>query len=282
MEMPELWSYSRVPNVPEIGSINPGGRPGVFFPGRRAGGAGGPRRTVGHIEKKSPFFDRPAKIAALHDAIDFFNIVLADVALNQVAGDVVEGKTIRIAQTIGVDFRHLACAVKRIAGRDAILSVGADRIKTCRRQGWIERVKPQHFAERGDQVLGVAARHDVTRSDIIGVAAITQREIRVTVRPEGDRAAVMIARVLAERDDLPARSGINDIGVRARDLPLVDDVFVVVGGSSRHRVSRRCVCWYQLAVVGVERLITRAGRVSETGMKSQSEEAAFVIWVGRD
>src|ERR1035437_10079717 len=91
----------------------------------------------------------------------------------------------------------------------------------------------------------------------------------------------MITRSLAEGDDLPPRAGINDIGVRGRNLPLIDDVFVVVCGRSRHRVSWRRRCRYQFAIVSIERLIARADRVVETGMKSQTEKSALVIGAGR-
>src|SRR5262249_18307433 len=52
----------------------------------RADGAGGPGGTIGSVEEKIPFFDGPAVVAAKHDAVDFLDVVLADVGLNQVAG----------------------------------------------------------------------------------------------------------------------------------------------------------------------------------------------------
>src|ERR1051325_3014194 len=89
----------------------------------------------------------------------------------------------------------------------------------------------------------------------------------------------MILCVLAKRDDLPERGGVNDIGVCARDLPLVDGVFEIVGRTAREGVGGQGVRRYHLAVVSVERLITGAGRVVEAGMKSETEQAALVVGV---
>src|SRR5438270_8162370 len=54
----------------------------------------------------------------------------------------------------------------RIGRRDAVLSVGANRIGIAGRHGGIERIKPQHFAERGAEVLGVAARSEEHTSEL--------------------------------------------------------------------------------------------------------------------
>ncbi len=49
-----------------------------------------------------------------------------------------------------------------------------------------------------DRPSKVAAWLDVARADVVGVDAIAECEIRVVVRAELDRAAVVIPRVLAE------------------------------------------------------------------------------------
>ena len=76
-------------------------------------------------------------------------------------------------------------------------------------QGRIQRVDPQHFAQSDTQILGVAARLDMARADVVGVAAVARSQVQIAVRAERDRAAVVVARVLAERDDLAARRRID-------------------------------------------------------------------------
>ena len=98
-------------------------------------------------------------------------------------------------------------------------------------------------------------------ADVVGVAAVAQRQIQVAVRAKGDRAAVVIVRVLAERDDLAARGGIDDVRVGRAHLPLVDHVLVVLRRAVGRDVGRRRPGRNRLAVVGVERAESRGWRV---------------------
>ena len=100
--------------------------------GRRADGAGGSGRTVRAIEEKISFLPRPTIIAANQNAIDLFNVVLSDVGVDQIAGDAIESKAIRIAQTVSVNFMDLARSLERIARGDSILPVGTYLVRNCR------------------------------------------------------------------------------------------------------------------------------------------------------
>ena len=91
----------------EIGSISPAGRPGCDC--RR-----GADRAVGAIEQEVAFLDRPAVVAAERDAVDFLDVVLADVGEDQIAVQAIEGEAVRIAKPVGIDFPDLAGARERI------------------------------------------------------------------------------------------------------------------------------------------------------------------------
>ena len=206
MEMPSLWSYSSVPKVPVIGIDQARRTSRAAISRRVADGAGVAGRTVGAVEKEVTFFDRPAVVAADNDAVNLLDVVLADVGMNQLA---IERGRRKSDKDCAIRKRRSPApgpALERIARRDAVLSVGADRIGTagCQRRdgaGRTARILPSGVLRfwalpPGSMWLG---------SDIVGVAAIAQSEIHVAVRSEGDRAAVMIARGLAKGDDLPAR-----------------------------------------------------------------------------
>src|SRR5439155_22677274 len=87
----------------------------------------------------------------------------------------------------------------------------------------------RHLAQGDAQVLRVAARLDVAGADVVGVAAVAGAQVEVAVGAEGDRAAVVVAGVLAEGDQLATGAGIDDVGIGRRDLPLGDQVPVVLG-----------------------------------------------------
>ena len=78
--------------------------------------------------------------------------------------------------------------------------------------------------------MRVAARLNVAWPDVVGVASVSRSEVKIAVRPERDRAAVVVACVLAKGDDLTARCGIDDIGIRGTNFPFVDCVYVVLDG----------------------------------------------------
>ena len=244
-------------------------------------GSGVAGRSVGVVEKKVAFFDCPAVVAAEDNAVNLLNRVLAHVRLNQIAGDAVERKTVRIAQPVSINFRHLARALERVGRRNAVLAVGADRVGAGGIQRWVDWIEPQHFSKGRAQVLCVSAWFDVARAGVIGVAAVAKAQIQISVGSERNRAAVVIAGVLAEGNHLAPGSDIHEVAVRVGNLPFVDHVLGIVGRRVRRDVSRRGRHRDQFAVVGVERLITGAGRVGEAGMKGQAEQAALVVGVGR-
>ena len=125
--MPSPWSYSSVPAVPTIGSISPAGAPGLRTPMVPAPGSV-------RLNRKVAFLDRPAVVAADRDAVDLFDVVLADVGEDQVAGGAVEAEAVGVAKAVGVDLGHLACVLERVADRDPVLAVGAHRIGAAGRQ----------------------------------------------------------------------------------------------------------------------------------------------------
>ena len=79
-----------------------------------------PDLIIGHVEQVVPFFDGPAIVAALYDAVDLLNVVLAYVGFDQITRDGVEAIAIGVAKAIGVDLRHLAWRLERVGGRDAV------------------------------------------------------------------------------------------------------------------------------------------------------------------
>src|SRR4051812_45742875 len=178
-------------------------------------------RTVGHIEKEIAFFDCPSVIAGPDDPVDLLDIVLADISFNEVARNRIERKAIRVAQAVGVYFRHLTGALERIVCGNAVLSVAAERIVAGGVKARVEWIEAQHFTKRHAEVLRVAPRRDVAGTDVIGVAAIAQSQVHVAVGSKGAGAAVMVLSIFAEGDDLAQGRRINGTGVSAGDLPFV-------------------------------------------------------------
>ena len=185
----------------------------------------------------------------------------------------IEGKAIGIAHAVAVNLVYLARALERIARRNPVLAVGTDRIRTGG-QSRIERIESQEFSERRGQVLGVAAGFDVTWSNVIGIAAISQGQIHIAVGTEGECAAVVVGGVLAERDNFPARRGIDNAGIGGRNFPFVDDVSIGVRGGRRHGISGQGAGGNDFAVVSVERAIAGAVGIIVAGMKSEPEKTA--------
>src|SRR4029079_6447106 len=156
------------------------------------------------IKEKRTLFDRPAKVAANGHAVDLFDRILTDVRHNQVAGGRVESVTIGIAKPIGIDFPELACTSKRVGGWNSILPVAADWI-CIGRQRRIDWIDPEHFSKCHSQVLRIAARVEVVWADSVGVAAAAGGQIKVTVRTESDRPAIVITGVLTKRNNFASR-----------------------------------------------------------------------------
>src|SRR5262245_25320232 len=144
----------------------------------------------------------------------------------------------------------------------------------------MERIESQEFAERSAQVLRIAARRDVADTYIVGIAAIAKRQIQVAVRAERAGATVMIAGGLAKGNHLAARRWINDAGVSARNLPLVEDVLIIVRRGSGNGECGWCVRW--LTVVGVERAVAGAGGIGVARVESNAQQPTLIVRAGRD
>src|SRR5205085_9565863 len=144
-------------------------------------------------------------------------------------------------------------------------------------EGGVDRVDAQHLAQGHAQVLRVAAGLDVAGADVVGVAAVAGAQVEVAVGAEGDGAAVVVAGVLAEGDQLAARVGVDHVRVGRRHLPLGDQVLVILRRVVGCDVGRACA--QRLARVGVERAIADAGRVDETRVNSQPGESAHAVGV---
>src|SRR5439155_24264729 len=147
--------------------------------------------------------------------------------------------------------------------------------------GGVQRVGPRHFAKCDGQVLGVAAGLDVARAHVVGVSAVARREVQVSVPGEGDRPAVVVARVLSEGDQLPTGARIHHVGIGGRHLPFRDQVHVVLRRVVGGRIGRPAGGGNGFARVGVERAVPEAGRFVESGVERQPQEAALVVGVGR-
>ena len=121
----------------------------------------------------------------------------------------------------------------------------------------------------------------MARPHVVGVAAVSQCQVRIAIGTECNRSAVVVPRVLAERDDLAPRARIHHVGVRGADLPLVNDVLVGHHRTIGRDISRQCPRWNDLAVVGIERAVADAEWIEETRMECQPEKSTFVVGVGR-
>src|SRR5262249_15820374 len=85
--------------------------------------------TVRAVEQEVAFLDRPAVVFTDLNAVNLFDVILANVGFDQVTRDEVEAIAIGIAEPIRVDLRHLARALERVARWDSVLAVSADRIR---------------------------------------------------------------------------------------------------------------------------------------------------------
>ena len=69
------------------------------------------------------------------------------------------------------------------------------------------------------------------------VSAIAQTEIQKTIGSKSYRAAVVVVYIFAERNDLATGERIDEVRIVATNLPLVDHIFVDLGGIVRRDVS---------------------------------------------
>ena len=130
-------------------------------------------RAVGWIEKKGAFLAIPAVVLASFDKVNFFDVVLADIAGDQTPGRHVEGKAERITQPVGVDLVQGSAAVNERIGRgNAVAAVGADGIGASGGKGRIERIDAQNFTKHSGEVLAIADRGIVTVADIISSTTV--------------------------------------------------------------------------------------------------------------
>ena len=107
-----------------------------------------------------------------HD-VDFLDVILPDVAGDQLATGRVEREAERITQTVGVDLMHGGAATDEgIARRNAVAPVRAGGVGAARGERGIERIDAQNFAEHGGEILAVAGDVVVAVADVIGSAAV--------------------------------------------------------------------------------------------------------------
>ena len=119
----------------------------------------------------------PAAVLALGDDVDLLVAVLLDVAAEQlVLAAHVEGAAPRVAVPVGPDPRvGVGVAGERIVLGDRAVGVDA-----------------QDLAVRAGQILAVALGHVVADAPVVGVAAVTGRDVELAVRPETDPMAVVV------------------------------------------------------------------------------------------
>src|SRR5690606_11876852 len=133
----------------------------------------------------------------------------------------VPAEALRVAHTQGVDLAQRAVVTdERIVGRDTVLAVRAARA---------ERVDAQDLAERGTPLLREVQR--ITAAAAVRRTDVEQTEVRITgprVRPEGDVAAVVVAKRLFEAHQHARCTAIVRRGIRILGAPL-----------EQHRVVRR-------------------------------------------
>ena len=235
------------------------------------------------LNRKLPSFWPQPKLPPICKRSISSNSVLADVANDDGAAaakvGAVDSKAVGVAETEGVDLSHLARTLKRVAAGQAVLAVGADGVGAARGEHRVDGVDTQHLAQRRAQVLRVAAGLKVAQADIVGVAAVAQAQVHETVGAEGDGAAVVVACVLAERDDLAARPRIDQRRIARADVPFRDHVLVVLQRAVGGRVGGRCAGGYQLAGVGVQRAEAHAARCVVAGVECQAEKTTLIVGV---
>ena len=112
------------------------------------------------------------------DLRDLLPRVLAHVSDPQIPGLRVEREPERVPQADRVDLRSPAAVRVRVVGRDSVRVAGV-------------HVDPQHLAEQLVRVLGAIA-------GIAARTAVSEGQVQVPVRPERDRAAVVVCERLVD------------------------------------------------------------------------------------
>ena len=226
---------------------------------------------VGVIEEAS-FLPPPTVVPSrLHD-IDFLDRVLPDVSHEQPIRHGIKAETIGIPKTVSVNFIEPRHADERIAGRNAIPAVRADRIGAARILRGRERIDAQDFAEKIRRVLAVA---DIRRVAVAGVAAATAvaaPDVEISVaRAEGDFPRVVIRLRMGETKHIAARCRISEIGIARRNLPLRHDTAAVRTARHRHEEVRHPTG--RLRGVGVKPAKARTRRITEPRVKGESQKS---------
>jgi len=177
-------------------------------------------RAVGAgFEVMCAFANVPTVVAAFLNDVHFFPQVLADVAAPERAGGAVKTVTPRIAQAVSEDFfaraavAHVGFLDERIIARDAV----ADLRHIWRTANGLAGVdiNAEHFREQGGIILATA-------KGVVGIAAIAESEIQITIRAEAELAALVIAEGLRDLQDDAFGSEIGFVGVGG-DFEFADD-----------------------------------------------------------
>jgi len=142
------------------------------------------------------FADVPTIIAGLHDDIDFFEPVLADIRRKELPGAAtVKGELPGVAQTPSEDFRApLRPVGKGVARRDRIGRT-------------LVHVDPQDLAQDRHGILAVAL--GPAPAHVVRVPAIPNRDVEVSVRPEHKAAAIMVEIGLIDLHQHPLGGRVN-------------------------------------------------------------------------
>src|ERR1043165_4268319 len=107
------------------------GNSGTAISGRIADCARCTCRTIRPIEKEITFFNRPTVVTTYNNAINLFDVILANIGVNQLASQPIERIAIRIAHAVGIDLMYLPRILERIGRRNTVLPIAADRIRTA-------------------------------------------------------------------------------------------------------------------------------------------------------
>src|SRR5258708_3828977 len=227
--------------------------------------AGHESREILPAEGKGAFLVRPAVVHAASNDVDLFDVVLPDVGHVQLAGLGVERHLVRVAKTERPDLTAGTGRVdERIAGRDLV----SRRLRTG------HRIDPEDLAEKGREILRVAARLDVPRASIVGGAAITDRDVEEAVGTEPEIATVVVELWVGDPENLPSAGWVDRrvIGVGVVHTPLGDHV-VVIG---ERTVALVCTqlgrALVGLRLVGVDQAV-----LPVVGVEREPEEASLVV-----
>src|SRR5260370_30333291 len=136
------------------------------------------------------------------------------------------------------------------------------------------RIDPEDLAEKGREILRVAARLDVPRASIVGGAAITDRDVEEAVGTEPDIATVVVELWVGDPENLPSTGWVDNrvIGAGGVHTPLGDHV-VVIGKSTVALVDAQLGrALVGLRLVGIDQAV-----LPVVGVEGEPEEASLVV-----